>query len=108
MKLGSQSQHGRNGILAAVTGFPVVTVPIGFSGVTVDAPVGVPIGMEILGLPWSEGELIGIGKGIESLGTVRKMPGFANVSVEVEGFGEVSFQGPNMGNIPGAYAVGVL
>ena len=33
VKLGSPSQSGRNGILAAVTGFPVLTVPAGFSPV---------------------------------------------------------------------------
>lgn len=54
VKIGSPSQSGRNGILAALTGSPVVTVPIGFSNATADAPIGVPIGMEILGRPWSE------------------------------------------------------
>lgn len=49
VKIGSPSQSGRNGILAALTGTPVVTVPVGFSAATEDAPEGVPIGMEILG-----------------------------------------------------------
>ncbi|KKY17048.1 putative amidase [Diplodia seriata] len=49
--VGSASQAGRNGILAALTGSPVVTVPVGFSEATEEAPLGVPIGMEILGRP---------------------------------------------------------
>ena len=44
VKIGSASQSGRNGILAAVTGIPVVTVPAGFSPATKEAPIGVPIG----------------------------------------------------------------
>lgn len=44
VKVGSRSQSQRNGILAAVTGSPVVTVPIGYSSPTTDAPLGVPIG----------------------------------------------------------------
>ena len=43
VKVGSPSQSGRNGILAALTGFPVITVPAGFSPSSEDAPTGVPI-----------------------------------------------------------------
>lgn len=45
VKVGSAAQTGRSGILAALTGFPVVTVPAGFSPPSGDAPIGVPIGM---------------------------------------------------------------
>lgn len=44
VKIGAASQSGRNGILAAVTGFPVVTVPAGYSPATELAHIGVPIG----------------------------------------------------------------
>lgn len=74
VKVGSSSQSGRSGILAALTGSPVLTVPVGFSERTRDAPVGVPIGMEILGLPWEEDTLMGIAREIEMLGTVRRAP----------------------------------
>ena len=49
------NQADRNGILAAITGFPAITVPAGFSAPTSDAPIGVPIGIDFLGRPWSDG-----------------------------------------------------
>ncbi|KAI9758823.1 MAG: hypothetical protein M1835_000526, partial [Candelina submexicana] len=80
VKLGSPSQSGRNGILAALTGSPVVTVPAGFSPKTDEAPIGVPIGMEILGRPWSEEGLLQVAYQIEMLTHVRRSP------VVAEGF----------------------
>ena len=107
VKIGSPSQSGRNGILAALTGFPVVTVPAGFSPSTSDAPIGIPIGMEVLGLPWSESKLINIASHISALTHVRRMPSFANMSVEVNSYSSVPTITPNSGNIPSAYPVGV-
>ncbi|QDS76793.1 hypothetical protein FKW77_002309 [Venturia effusa] len=108
VRLGSPSQSGRNGILAAVTGSPVVTVPIGFSDATDTAPLGVPIGMEILGRPWSEKGLLGIGRAMERLGRVRRMPGWAEEVVEVRRYESVPSVVPDRGNIPRQYPVGVL
>jgi amidase len=68
------NQVDRNGMLAAVTGFPAITVPAGFSEPTATAPLGVPIGMDILGRPWSEGRLIQIAHGFEEATHVRKPP----------------------------------
>jgi Asp-tRNA(Asn)/Glu-tRNA(Gln) amidotransferase A subunit family amidase len=68
------TQADRNGILAAVTGFPAITVPAGFSQPTPSAPLGVPIGMDILGRPWSEGRLIQIAYGFERATHYRKPP----------------------------------
>ncbi|KAM3418425.1 hypothetical protein BST61_g4414 [Cercospora zeina] len=80
VKLGSPSQSGRNGILAALTGTPVVTVPVGFSPASETAPEGVPIGMEILGSPWMDRELLRIAWQIEKrLGRVRRSPSTAFV-----------------------------
>lgn len=82
--IGSPSQSGRNGILSAVTGFPVVDVPIGFSEPTSTAPIGIPIGLDILGLPWTEREVLGIAKGMQDLLRARRMPpGALNGTVEV-------------------------
>jgi Asp-tRNA(Asn)/Glu-tRNA(Gln) amidotransferase A subunit family amidase len=107
VKIGSPSQIGRNGILAALTGYPVVTVPAGFSPPTDDALIGVPIGMEILGLPWSESKLINIASHISALTHVRRMPSFANISVEVNSYSSVPTITPDSGNIPSAYPIGV-
>ncbi|KAK3334872.1 amidase signature domain-containing protein [Neurospora tetraspora] len=118
VKIGSPSQSGRNGILAALTGSPVITVPVGFSEVMeTTAPLGVPIGMEILGRPWTEDLLLGIAKHVgEALGPpVRRMPvggGGLDKVVEVKGGGggyekEVPVVKPDGGNIPEVYPLGV-
>lgn len=83
--IGSPSQSGRNGILAALTGFPVITVPIGFSNASESAPIGVPVGMEILGMPWGELDLLRVAKGVDDRVHGRRAPvtGGINGSVEV-------------------------
>ena len=63
--LAGQSQLERNGVLASVTGYPSICVPVGFSESDENAPIGVPIGMEILGLPFTEGRLLEIAFGYE-------------------------------------------
>jgi len=103
VKIGSPSQSGRNGILAALTGAPVVTVPAGFS-----SPIGIPIGMEILGMPWTEAKLLNIAAHIEALTHARKMPSFANGTVEVGIYSEVPSILPNRKSISHAYPIGVL
>lgn len=108
VKIGSPSQSGRNGILAALTGSPVVTIPAGFSPPTDDAPIGVPIGMEILGQPWSEGKLLNIAAHISDTTHIRRMPSFATGSVEVCVYDTVPAITPNSSNIPSAYPLGTL
>ncbi len=108
VKIGSPSQSGRNGILAALTGVPVVTVPAGFSPPSDNALIGVPVGMEIMGLPFSEGKLLNIASHITHLHPMRKMPTFANQSVEVKYYSEIPVVRPNSKNIPAAYPIGVL
>ena len=108
VKIGSPSQFGRNGILAAVTGSPVVTVPVGFSPRTEDAPLGVPIGMEILGRAWSEEMLLRMAFQMEMLMKVRRGPLFAQEVLEGVDFESVPVVVPNRGNIPAVYPLGVL
>lgn len=69
-----EPQVERNGVLGSVTGFPAITLPGGFSHPTKAAPEGVPIGLEILGRPWSEGALISIAYAFEQLTLFRKPP----------------------------------
>jgi Asp-tRNA(Asn)/Glu-tRNA(Gln) amidotransferase A subunit family amidase len=108
VKIGSASQSGRNGILAALTGTPVVTVPAGFSESSEEAPVGVPIGMEILGRPFEEEKLLGIGYAIEQVMKVRKAPEFAREMVEVPYYDSVPVVRPDRGNVPSVYPLGTL
>jgi amidase len=72
--LSELNQADRNGILASVTGFPAIAVPAGFSKPTAAAPIGVPVGIDILGRPWSEGRLIEIAQGFERATQYRKPP----------------------------------
>ena len=109
--IGSPSQSGRNGILAALTGSPVITIPVGFSPPSATAPIGIPIGMEILGLPWSEGTLLQIGKGIDDILHARRMPvtnGLNETSEVTSAYTEVPTVTPlGIKNIPSAYPLGV-
>jgi amidase len=72
--IGEYDQRERNGILASLTGFPAVVVPAGFSSPTEEAPRGVPVGLEFLGRPWSEPQLIRYAYGFEQAARARKMP----------------------------------
>lgn len=69
-----ESQVERNGVLGSATGFPAITLPAGFSRPSASAPIGVPIGLELLGRPWSEGTLISIAYAFEQLTGFRKPP----------------------------------
>ncbi|HET6306754.1 MAG TPA: amidase family protein [Rhodopila sp.] len=72
--VGELNQADRNGILAAVTGYPAITVPAGFSQPTATAPIGVPVGMDILGRPFTEAKLLSIAYGFEQATHVRRPP----------------------------------
>jgi Asp-tRNA(Asn)/Glu-tRNA(Gln) amidotransferase A subunit family amidase len=69
-----ETQIERNGALGSVTGFPSIVVPGGFSSPTSTATLGVPVGMEFLGRPWSENVLIEIGYGYEQATRHRRPP----------------------------------
>jgi Asp-tRNA(Asn)/Glu-tRNA(Gln) amidotransferase A subunit family amidase len=74
VSVGETDQADRNGILASVTGFPAVTVPAGFSTPSGDAPIGVPVGMDILGRPYSEAELLSLAYSFEQATHFRLPP----------------------------------
>ena len=69
-----ESQTARNGVLCSVTGFPSIAVPAGFSQPEPDAPLGIPIGMEIMGRPWTEPLLIELAYGFEHATLFRIAP----------------------------------
>ena len=69
-----QSQQQRNGALASITGFPSLCMPAGFSAPSPDAPTGVPIGFELLGLPEGDLKLLAMGREIEAANAKRKPP----------------------------------
>ncbi len=69
-----ETQVERNGVLGAVTGFPSIVVPGGFSSPTPTAKLGVPVGIEFLGRPWSENLLLAIAYSYEQATKHRRPP----------------------------------
>jgi Asp-tRNA(Asn)/Glu-tRNA(Gln) amidotransferase A subunit family amidase len=67
-------QTERNGILSNGTGFPAVTFQAGFSAATASAPLGVPIGAELLGLDYTEDRLLAYAYAFEQGAGLRKPP----------------------------------
>jgi amidase len=54
--------------MSPTTGLPAFIVPMGFT------PEGLPVGLEILGRPWSEPTLIKLASGFEAVTRNRKVP----------------------------------
>jgi amidase len=69
-----EEQVERNGVLSNSTGFPALTFPGGFSPPTPSAPIGVPVGIELLGPEWSESTLLKLAYAFEQHTRVRKPP----------------------------------
>src|SRR6202790_1917425 len=72
--IGETNQPGINGVVAALAGFPSIVVPAGFSAPTTSAPMGVPVGMEMVGHPWGEPELLKLAYGFEQATHARRAP----------------------------------
>jgi len=70
----AEDQLERNGTLSNGTGFPAVTFPGGFSAPTASAPLGVPVGAELLGLDYTEPKLLGYAYAFEQASPLRKPP----------------------------------
>jgi len=69
-----EEQIERNGVLSNSTGFPAIAFPAGFSAPTASAPLGVPVGLEILGPEWSEPALLRLAYAFQEGAAVRKPP----------------------------------
>ena len=69
-----EDQVDRNGILSNSTGFPAITFAAGFSRPTPSAPLGVPVGIELLGPEWSEPTLIALAFAFEQVAKPRRPP----------------------------------
>ena len=63
-----QPQGGSNCQLSATTGLPAISMPAGFTS------DGLPIGMDLLGGPWSEPTLLKVAYAYERLATPRRSP----------------------------------
>src|SRR5712692_3078420 len=66
---GDCSGAGGNTSIAAVAGYPSVTVPVGYA-------FGLPVGMSFIGRPWSESTLIKLAYAYEQAAKPRRPPRF--------------------------------
>jgi amidase len=57
----------RNGIFASALGFPAIDVPAGMTPQDADAPVGLPIGLDLLGPPQSDAALAALAMAVERI-----------------------------------------
>jgi len=64
---------GGSSTIAAVAGYPSITVPAGFIS-------GLPVGISFFGRAWSEPTLLKIAYGFEQLTKARQKPGFRAVT----------------------------
>ncbi len=71
-----EPQQGSNCALSAVSGLPAITVP---AGAAADA---MPVGLELLGRPWSESRLIELAYSYEQGAPYRQPPDFTPSLVE--------------------------
>ena len=69
-----EDQAERNGVLSNSTGFPALTFLGGYSPPTATAPIGVPIGLELLGPEWSEPTLLKLAFAYEQAARHRRAP----------------------------------
>ena len=69
-----EPQVERNGVLSNSTCYPAITFPGGFSRPTANAPLGVPVGIELLGPEWSEPTLIALAFAFEQVAQPRRPP----------------------------------
>ena len=69
-----EEQVERNGVLSNGTGLPAVVFPGGFTPPTASAPVGVPVGLELLGRDWSEARLLSLAYAFERNTWSRQRP----------------------------------
>jgi Asp-tRNA(Asn)/Glu-tRNA(Gln) amidotransferase A subunit family amidase len=72
--LGEPEQPERNGVLSHGTGFPAIAFPAGFSTPTASAPLGVPVGAELLATDFREATLLALAYAFEQAANVRMPP----------------------------------
>jgi amidase len=65
LKLTDAPRPERNGIFASALGFPAVDLPAGFTPPEPGAPIGVPVGIDLMAMPFQDASLISLAAGLE-------------------------------------------
>ena len=74
LRLTEATRPERNGVFASALGFPAVDIPAGFTAATIDAPAGIPVGLDLMGAPFSDASLLGLAGAVEQILAARRMP----------------------------------
>ena len=68
------SRPDRNGILASAIGLPAISLPVGMTQPTAEAPVGLPVGIDLMGGSLKDAALISLAAGLERIVARRPPP----------------------------------
>jgi amidase len=98
-----EDQVERNGVLSNSTGFPAVTFQGGFSSPTETAPIGVPVGIELLGPEWSEAKLLKYAYAFEQATQHRQPPVMEAAEVRQHATEELSQGGASTSDHDGIF-----
>lgn len=72
--LDDQPRAERNGVFASALGFPAIDLPAGFTAPTQEAPQGLPVGLDMLGKPGMDAQLLALALGVEGTLKGRQAP----------------------------------
>jgi Asp-tRNA(Asn)/Glu-tRNA(Gln) amidotransferase A subunit family amidase len=65
LRMTEPTRPERNGIFASALGFPAIDVPVGMTQPEASAPLGLPIGLDLMGLPQSDAALAALALAVE-------------------------------------------
>jgi amidase len=74
LKLTDTPLPERNGIFASALGFPAVDLPAGFTPPEPGAPIGIPVGIDLMAMPFQDAALISLAAGFERVLKANRPP----------------------------------
>jgi Asp-tRNA(Asn)/Glu-tRNA(Gln) amidotransferase A subunit family amidase len=80
LTLDDKPRPERNGIFASALGFPAIDIPAGFTPATADAPLGLPVGIDMMGRPGEDMQLLSLSWAVERKLKARREPDLAAAS----------------------------
>ncbi|WP_052097412.1 amidase [Achromobacter sp. RTa] len=74
LAVGETPRPERNGIFASALGLPAIDLPAGFTPPDAGAPVGLPVGLDLLARPGDDARLLGLAMAVEQTLQARREP----------------------------------